>query len=100
MLRIKLLISYKLSLNYTHFILQIYESEEFYALTDKYGILIWHDFMFACSMYPTDATYLENVKDETVHQVFARSSEVVVCKAVLCCIVVSATAFCRLTRLS
>ena len=37
--------------------------------------------MFACSMYPTDASYLENVKDETVHQVFARSSEVV-CKAV------------------
>ena len=48
---------------------QIYESEEFYELADQYGILIWQDFMFACSMYPTDVTYLQNVKDEIIHQV-------------------------------
>lgn len=30
----------------------IYEREIFYDLCDKYGILLWHDFMFACSTYP------------------------------------------------
>ena len=28
----------------------IYETEKFYELTDKLGILIWQDFMFACSV--------------------------------------------------
>jgi beta-mannosidase len=30
----------------------IYETDAFYAACDQYGILIWHDFMFACSTYP------------------------------------------------
>jgi len=29
-----------------------YETEAFYDLCDRYGILVWHDFMFACSVYP------------------------------------------------
>ena len=32
----------------------IYERDEFYDLCDAYGILIWHDFMFACTLYPDD----------------------------------------------
>ena len=30
----------------------LYERELFYDLCDANGILIWHDFMFACSTYP------------------------------------------------
>ena len=30
----------------------IYERDIFYEKCDEYGILIWHDFMFACAKYP------------------------------------------------
>jgi beta-mannosidase len=29
-----------------------YERDAFYAACDRYGIMIWHDFMFACAPYP------------------------------------------------
>lgn len=47
----------------------IYENDIFYELCDKYGILLWHDFMFACSMYPGDEEFLENVKQEAIDNV-------------------------------
>lgn len=47
----------------------IYENDVFYDLCDRYGILIWQDFMFACSMYPGDAAFLENVRREAVDNV-------------------------------
>lgn len=47
----------------------IYENDEFYDLADEYGILIWQDFMFACSLYPADDDFLANVKDEVVYNV-------------------------------
>jgi beta-mannosidase len=42
----------------------IYESDYFYELCDKNGILIWQDFMFACAMYPGDTSFLHNVEHE------------------------------------
>lgn len=42
----------------------IYENDEFYDLCDEYGILVWQDFMFACSMYPGDEDFLDSVQAE------------------------------------
>jgi beta-mannosidase len=42
-----------------------YEEERFYDLCDRYGILVWQDFIFSCSVYPlTDGDFLENVRIE------------------------------------
>lgn len=47
----------------------IYEDDAFYKYCDKYGILVWQDFMFACSTYPADSAFLENVRQEAVYNV-------------------------------
>lgn len=42
-----------------------YGSDVFYDLCDRYGLLIWQDFMFACEPYPFyNETFLQNVKEE------------------------------------
>jgi beta-mannosidase len=47
----------------------IYESDDFYELCDEMGILVWQDFMFACSLYPADHDFLENVRQEAIDNV-------------------------------
>jgi beta-mannosidase len=47
----------------------IYESEDFYDLCDELGLLVWHDFMFACTLYPSDARFLASVREEAEYQV-------------------------------
>lgn len=47
----------------------IYEEDVFYRLCDEYGLLVWQDFMFACSMYPGDEHFLESVREEAEYNV-------------------------------
>ena len=47
----------------------VYEKDIFYELCDKYGILIWQDFMFACSMFPAEGELLENIRREAIDNV-------------------------------
>lgn len=42
----------------------IYEDDRFYELCDSLGIMVWQDFMFACSLYPTEGELLDNIRRE------------------------------------
>ncbi|HQE93744.1 MAG TPA: glycoside hydrolase family 2 protein [Anaerolineae bacterium] len=47
-----------------------YEEERFYDLCDKYGILVWQDCIYSCSIYPMwDDAFIENTRVETVQNV-------------------------------
>ncbi len=47
-----------------------YEEERFYDLCDRYGILVWQDFVFACSIYPLDrADFVANLQQEMLENV-------------------------------
>ena len=47
----------------------IYEHESFYDLCDELGLLVWQDFMFACTLYPGDRAFLASVGREARAQV-------------------------------
>ena len=47
----------------------VYEDDYFYDLCDRHGILVWQDFMFACSTYPADSTFLANIRQEAIDNV-------------------------------
>ena len=47
----------------------IYENEIFYELCDRYGIMVWQDFMFACALYPAEGALLENIRQEAIDNV-------------------------------
>ncbi len=42
----------------------IYENDLFYDLCDEMGLMVWQDFMFACSTYPAEGAWLESVRQE------------------------------------
>jgi beta-mannosidase len=47
-----------------------YEDDRFYDLCDEYGILVWQDCIFSCSMYPLDEpAFLEDVHAEIIDNV-------------------------------
>lgn len=46
-----------------------FEADRFYELCDEHGILLWHDFMFSCALYPADPDFLAEVAAETTYQV-------------------------------
>lgn len=47
----------------------IYESEDFYDLCDELGLLVWQDFMFACTLYPADEAFVASSRAEAEFQV-------------------------------
>lgn len=47
----------------------IYENEIFYDLCDRYGVMVWQDFMFACALYPAEGALLESIRQEAIDNV-------------------------------
>lgn len=47
----------------------IYENDLFYDLCDEMGLMVWQDFMFACSTYPAEGEWLESVREEAVDNI-------------------------------
>jgi beta-mannosidase len=47
----------------------MYATDYFLNLCDEMGLMVWHDFMFACAMYPGNESFLANVKNEINQQI-------------------------------
>ena len=47
----------------------IYEDDRFYDAADEMGILIWQDFIFACTTYPSDPVFLRRVAEEAEYNI-------------------------------
>ncbi len=45
-----------------------FEHDAFYDACDELGILVWHDHMFSCAVYPVDGRFLSEVRNELRHQ--------------------------------
>ncbi len=47
----------------------MYAPDAFMEACDRAGIMVWHDFMFACAMYPGDKPFLDLVTKEIKQQI-------------------------------
>lgn len=47
----------------------IYEDDRFYDAADEMGILVWQDFIFACTTYPSDPNFLRRVSEEAAYNI-------------------------------
>lgn len=47
----------------------IYEDDALYEAADEMGILLWQDFLFACTTYPSDPTFLNRVAEEAEYNI-------------------------------
>ena len=45
-----------------------YERDCFYDICDELGILLWHDMMCSCAVYPGDDAFLGEIRAELAHQ--------------------------------
>ena len=46
-----------------------FEDDIFYDTCDELGLLVWHDFMFSCALYPSDPAFVGEVRAELSHQI-------------------------------
>lgn len=46
-----------------------YPGRDFYDLCDRYGLIVWQDFMFACAAYDLTDEFAENIRLEAIDNV-------------------------------
>ena len=46
-----------------------FEYDPFYEICDELGLMIYHDFMFSCAIYPDDGWFYDQVRAEEAHQI-------------------------------
>lgn len=46
-----------------------YEPDWFYDICDELGIMVWHDLMFSCNLYPATEEFLNEIKGEVAQAV-------------------------------
>jgi beta-mannosidase len=46
-----------------------FERHAFYDLCDELGLMVWHDFMFSCALYPSDKPWLAEIRREVTYQI-------------------------------
>lgn len=47
----------------------IYEPDYFFELCDSLGLMVWMDFNFSCALYPSNDSFLDNVRLEAEEQI-------------------------------
>lgn len=47
----------------------VYESDLFYKYADENGIVLWQDFIFGCTSYPSDPTFMKRVEEEAYYNI-------------------------------
>jgi beta-mannosidase len=47
----------------------IYPDQDFYDLCDRYGLIVWQDFMFACAVYDMSDEFAANIKQEAIDNI-------------------------------
>ncbi len=47
----------------------VYESDLFYKYADENGIVIWQDFIFGCTSYPSDPSFIKRVEEEADYNI-------------------------------
>ena len=55
-----------------------YPDDYFYDICDELGLLVWQDFMFACSSYELDDAFDKNIREEITRIALAQPRHVVV----------------------
>jgi beta-mannosidase len=46
-----------------------YPDNDFYNLCDRYGLIVWQDFMFACAVYDFNEAFADNIRQEAIDNV-------------------------------
>jgi beta-mannosidase len=46
-----------------------YPGNDFYDLCDKFGLIVWQDFLFACAVYEMNDTFTHNIREEAIDNV-------------------------------